>query len=224
MSLFQSRKIILILVSSLFLLGASVYFYYAVYKPLVLDIRVKQQEFKAEEKRIEALEGQADDSPANRGIVTAGLQFQVPVKPMTEKMLLDFEKAELSSNSLILEYKFTEGDAQTVAEENEGKPESLPAGIKKISAQLTVESPSYFELEAFLKKLEQQTRILQVEQMKFTAPTEKEELTGEAEALTCELTVAAYYMPELAELLEDQPKLDSPAPAKKLDPFVRLDK
>ncbi|WP_100402208.1 hypothetical protein [Bacillus sp. FJAT-42315] len=235
MSVFQRYKTLLFILTILAFASAAVYVYFSVYQPLTVEVQTKQQQLKAEKQLVEALEGQLSGESKYVRKVTNNLQYQVPVKPMTEKMLLDFEKAELAANSLIQTINFSEGeaeagnesmaDAQAGTEEGQSSPqESLPAGIKKLTAELTVESPGYFEMETFLKQLEKQTRILKVERLQLTGPKELEKVKGETKPLTYSLTVSAYYMPSLIELIEDTPKIDSPTPAKKADPFVTIEK
>ncbi|HEY9577383.1 MAG TPA: hypothetical protein VIR64_06910 [Pseudobacillus sp.] len=260
MSIFQNRSRLIIPLLLLLLVFAFVYLYYAFYQPLMLELQTKKQELKSEEKLIQALESQVNDAPSKTVIATNNLQQKLPVKPMTDQLLLDFEKVELLSGSLITEMAFNDGeievnggesdlladakkeetntadnsqaDEQTVDNEEAEEPdeaaagpapEVLPAGIEKISAQLTVESESYAEMEKFLAELEQQIRIIDIEQLTFDGPEESEKLEGTDEPLVYDVTIAAYYMPELLSLMQDVPKVDTPSPAKKEDPFVKID-
>ncbi|WP_156187047.1 hypothetical protein [Bacillus sp. FJAT-27231] len=254
--MFQNRRRILIPLFLLLLAAVCVYIYYAFYQPLTLELQSKKRELQSEEKLIEALESQMGETPSKLIIATNNLQQRLPVKPMTDQLLLDFEKIELLSNSTITEMNFTDGeveeeanlledakkeetdttnnsqaDEQTTDQEKKKEqgeadttavPEVLPAGIEKISAQLTVESDSYAEMETFLAELEQQIRILNIEQLIFDGPEESEKLEGTDEPLVYDVTVAAYYMPELLSLMQDVPKVDTPNPAKKEDPFVKI--
>lgn len=259
----QNRRALIIIFTVLLLAAAVIYTYFAVYQPLALDIETAERELKSEEKLIEALENKTEGASAAAGTATGTLQQELPVKPMTDKLLLDFEKVELLSGSLITDIAFAEGEAPAVEQgeeqgeeaeasetqaneeadtadnseadeqatdmEEDGEqpaaapaPEVLPPGIKKISAQLTVESLGYFEMKKFLAKLEQQIRIIEIEQLTFDGPEELEKLEGTDEPLRYDVTIAAYYMPELLSLMQDVPKVDSPAPAKKEDPFVKI--
>ncbi|MBM7648943.1 type IV pilus assembly protein PilO [Bacillus ectoiniformans] len=265
MSQLKTKKTLLTLLLILVIAGGAAYYYFGIYRPLVLEVDTTQKQWKAEQQLIKALEKQNGPVSSDTRVVTNNLQHQVPVKPMTEKLLLDFEKIELLSSSLIKTIAFTEGEAeveentaeedleerntsatkdsaagvtdgdeeQEDQEESEEEdvevdvdpapvPEVLPPGIKKISAQLTVESPGYFEMEKFLEEMENEIRIIEIENLTFTGPEELSELEGKTEPLTYNVVIAAYYMPDLIELLEDSPKLDTPPPAKKEDPFVRI--
>lgn len=251
MSILYNKRTLTILLF-LLLITISVYVYSAYYSPLVVEIESTEQKLKAEEKLIEALEVRVNDVPSETRVVTSNLQQRLPVKPMTDKLLLDFEKVELLSNSLITSISFIDGEegegetaqnqgAETDENENlleEGwappladeqiresdmSTETLPAGIRKISAQLTVESPSYAEMEKFLSELENQIRIIEIEQLTFEGPEELTKLRGEEERLTYNVNVTAYYMPELLDLMQDTPKVDTPEPAEKKEPFAKID-
>ncbi|MCP3762584.1 hypothetical protein NLX67_09300 [Domibacillus sp. A3M-37] len=265
-------SIVLFLILLLF-----VYLYFAFYRTAAVKLETAEQQIQAEEQLIAAL--QANNTGASvQGpvVVTGSLQNKVPVKPMGDKLMLDFEKAELLSDSLITAIVFTEGeeetlpvqeetdnadetadadtaentnmaaDEETASEEeqaNESEEENmtdgteeetdvqeqplpeevLPAGIRKIRAQLTIESPGFAEMNAFIDSVENQLRMIRVEQLEFTGPEEAQKVEGVTEPVTYNLTVAAYYMPELTDLLEDAPEIDVPDPANKQDPFVVIE-
>lgn len=254
-----------------------VYVYFAFYRTAAVQLETAKQQLQAEEQLVEAIEANSTAGSVQGPLVATGsLQNKVPVKPMSEKLLLDFEKAELLSDSLITAIVFTEGeeetlpveeeadnedatadaetaddpataaDEETASEEeqaNESEEENmtdgteeetdvqeqplpeevLPAGIRKIRAQLTIESPGFAEMNAFIDSVENQLRMIRVEQLEFTGPEEAQKVEGVTEPVTYNLTVAAYYMPELTDLLEDAPEIDAPDPANKQDPFVVIE-
>jgi type IV pilus assembly protein PilO len=65
-------------------------------------------------------------------------------------------------------------------------------------------------------------RMLKVEQLEFIGPEEAQKLAGEVEPISYNITVAAYYMPELIDLLEDSREIDTPDPGGKENPFVTI--
>lgn len=245
------------------------YMYVAMYRPVAFNIKTTNQQLQSEEEVIVVLEQQAGETVSGPSVATGTLQQKIPVKPMSDRLLLDFEKAELLSRSLITAIVFTEGEEGTVpatpeedmtqfenrgtaadlenadaidqeeeatdekvtdATEEEVEPaeqpileEVLPKGIRKIRAQMTVESPGYAEMDRFIDTLENQMRMLKVEKLEFTGPEETQKLAGEIEPITYNITVTAYYMPELLDLLQDLPEIDTPAPANKRDPFVTIE-
>ncbi len=258
----MSRTRLYAILISIVVIALYAYVYFAMYRPVVFNIKTTNQQLQSEEELIAELEQQATGTKVSGPSVATGtLQHKVPVKPMSDRLLLDFEKAELLSRSLITAIVFTEGEEETLpttpeeditqlenrgtavdqveestdenvtdATEEEIEPaeqplpeEVLPRGIRKIRAQMTVESPGYAEMDTFIDTLENQMRMLKVEQLTFTGPEEAQKLADEVEPITYNITVAAYYMPELLDLLQDSPEIDTPDPANKKDPFVTVE-
>ncbi|WP_052352842.1 hypothetical protein [Neobacillus dielmonensis] len=96
--------------------------------------------------------------------------------------------------------------------------------IKKVTVQLSVESPSYTEFEKFVDTLESLNRIVVVEGINYSGGKEITDVTSETEVqkLSYTLTVSAFYMPELADLEVDVPKIEAPAPAGKENPLFQF--
>ncbi|WP_050181219.1 hypothetical protein [Domibacillus robiginosus] len=276
----MSKRTVYIGVLLFLVVLAFVYCFFAFYRTEALKLETVNQQKQAEEALVSALEansGAAGTTAQGPAVATGSLQNKVPVKPMSDKLMLDFEKAELLSDSLITAIVFTEGEEETLpapeeadnadgtadaettenpdtatddeeASEEEQSNESeeenvtdgteaerdvqeqpipaeeLPAGIKKIRAQLTIESPGFAEMNAFIDSVENQMRMIRVEQLEFTGPEEAQKIEGVTEPVTYNLTIAAYYMPELTDLLEDTPEVDAPDPANKQDPFAVVEK
>ncbi|MGM0844075.1 MAG: hypothetical protein ACQEUT_03785 [Bacillota bacterium] len=220
--------------------------YFLLYNPVQKEIALREQELKTEEKLISLLEEKTSNIEQETFQSSISLQKRVPVKPMTEKLLLDLEKAETISTSFISSIQFSEGDvtlpltSQSAEEdienlstdgsdeEEEGEAgaetevqsqQLLPQGLKKISATLSVESPSYFEMERFLEVLEELDRITEIEQVAFEGPEESTAQGDSYDKVSYKLVVAAFYLPDLISLIEEMPGLKSPPPANKVNPF-----
>jgi type IV pilus assembly protein PilO len=104
-------------------------------------------------------------------------------------------------------------------ESNQFKQE-LPAGLKKITLTLSVQSPTYFEMEKFLQSLESMKRILTIENLSFKGNKELLSIDESIESLEYNVIIAAYYSPNLLELQDDLPTIKKPEPANKINPFV----
>lgn len=104
-------------------------------------------------------------------------------------------------------------------ESNQFKQE-LPAGLKKITMTLSVQSPTYFEMEKFLQSLESMKRILTIENLSFKGNKELLSIDKSIESLEYNVIIAAYYSPNLLELQDDLPTIKKPEPANKINPFV----
>ncbi|WP_409251518.1 hypothetical protein V1502_15415 [Bacillus sp. SCS-153A] len=215
--------------------------YFLMYNPVQKEIAVRAQELETEEKLISILEEKTSNIEQETFQNSISLQKKVPVKPMTEKLILDLEKAETISNSFISSIQFSEGDvilpltSQSAEEDienlstdddNEDSGEAaaqpqeiLPQGLKKLNATLSVESPSYFEMEKFLQVLEELDRITEIEQIAFEGPEESTIQGDSYDKVSYKLVVAAFYLPGLMQLIEEMPGLKSPPPANKVNPF-----
>ncbi|MFC0187374.1 hypothetical protein ACFFJY_03695 [Fictibacillus aquaticus] len=246
------------------LLMAGLFFYFNNLAPIKNQITAVDGQIKQQGKLLDTITAQPAGTAAPLDENTFLLQQEVPVKPLMDQLLLQFEKAEVLSDSLILTMEFTdgeieaeesdeeevaaidptpapEGEAAAPAEENSSEaeaaepaiaPELLPEGVKKITAELTVQSKDYDSLMVFLKEVEKLKRVMVIEGIDFTGPQELEVAAGEdseepaeevSDQLIYELTVSAYYLPELVEYLKDLPRVDFPAPNGKDTPFIKED-
>lgn len=254
----------------LLLIIGGVYGYFGLLSPLHQRIEAVDMEMKQQE----VLLNKANDSVAvttQTSENTFALQEEVPVKPLVDQLMLQFEKAEVLSDSLILTMDFTDGDAledeEVVAEEEtedeasedpaaeettetenaenvtEGEisnendtveqsetpipavPEVLPKGVKKITAKMSVVSKDYDGIRNFIKTVEELKRVIVVEGITFTGMDELEIASADAvtDQLKYEISISAYYLPELTDYLKDLPKGEYPAPSGKEDPLIKKD-
>ncbi|MBS4191467.1 pilus assembly protein PilO [Bacillus sp. FJAT-49705] len=228
-----------VIILILFITG--LYFFYL--QPLKSALSTKESELRSAEKLFEAVESHRPDDPQSDTFTsTESLQKQIPVKPLVEQLLLDIEKAEIISDSLVLEMEFTDGDIietpmnesentntaneeintdNTEAEQVDDKKSNIPmpSGMKKTTAVLFVQSPSYFELEKFIETLESQERIILVEKLEINGLEEVISTDQEKELITSQITIATFYMPNLTDLIDQLPKMEVPKPSGKKNPF-----
>ncbi|ETI70307.1 type II secretion system protein M [Neobacillus vireti] len=111
------------------------------------------------------------------------------------------------------------------ANESSGNQQSVltaPTGMKKLTVQLSVESPTYEDLEKFIETLESLKRIVAVEAITYSGGQEITSLDQEDQPISSSLTISAYYLPELADLKAELPKIDAPAPAGKANPLSQF--
>ena len=101
---------------------------------------------------------------------------------------------------------------------NQQQAVSPVSGLTKITAQLSIVSSDYDELETFINTLESMKRIIVVEAINYTGSKEITSLSDSNAPLTYTLTVSAYYMPGLSDLQKELPKADYPEPANKTNP------
>jgi type IV pilus assembly protein PilO len=223
--------------------------------PLKSDVSMKQQSLKTEQKLLEVVTQNKVDDTAQVVEDTRELQKKVPVKPLLEQFILDLEKAETVSNSVISTMSFTKDADVTIAttdpatetattdqtnaatqestttEESSATSQEATAttdqattqtasnGLKKLTVSLSVESPSYEDLEKFIQTLESLERIVVVESISYSGGEEITSLEQKPEKLSYSLTISAYYLPTLDDLIAELPKIDAPAPANKKNPL-----
>ena len=121
----------------------------------------------------------------------------------------------------------TNGQAATTEEEpanEEGDPAAevvdlLPQGVKKVSVAMTVQSPAFFEMEAFLESLHSMKRILKVDNLTFNGSEEIHSIEQSSEKLEYQLTISVFYAPTLSDLQDQMPSIEAPKPSNKRDPF-----
>lgn len=204
------RKGLMISLSLLLLTLLSFALYIYVYKPLDDRREQLQTELQMEKKLLQTL--QSKQTPDELRVSIVELQKRIPVQPFIEQFLLEIEKAEVVSNSVVLSLTFQEGE----------NVEGPPTPIQKLTVNMVVRSPSYFALEQFIDVLERSKRIVSVDSLSFTGYEEWTTVMDEVPELSYSLTVSTFYAPELRQWIEQLPPLDLPQPSEKRNPFPSL--
>ena len=204
------RKGLMISLSLLLLTLLSFALYIYVYKPLDDRREQLQTELQMEKKLLQTL--QSKQTPGELRVSIVELQKRIPVQPFIEQFLLEIEKAEVVSNSVVLSLTFQEGE----------NVEGPPTPIQKLTVNMAVRSPSYFALEQFIDVLERSKRIVSVDSLSFTGYEEWTTVMDEVPELSYSLTVSTFYAPELRQWIGQLPPLDLPQPSEKRNPFPSL--
>ena len=134
---------------SFLLIAGGIYAYFGLLSPLheqitAVDSEIQQQQIFL--KKAQSNENPVTTSEEN----TFPLQEEVPVKPLTDQLMLQFEKAEVLSDSLIMTMQFTDGEAaedeleEAVAENEdgvaaEGEPEAANTTNENATEENTTE-------------------------------------------------------------------------------------
>jgi type IV pilus assembly protein PilO len=217
--------------------------------PLKNDLEMKEQTLETEQKLLDSITQKKAAETTKVVEDTRELQKRVPVTPLQEQFILDLERAETVSSSLVKSMSFAKDvdvpvappaaaetaaasgettnedlevkTVQEVTAEQEAQAANTVTGLKKLTISLSVESPTYEDLEKFISTLESLNRIVVVESISYTGGKEVTSLDSkkEEEKLTYSLTVSAYYLPTLNDLIADLPKIDAPGPANKKNPL-----
>lgn len=111
-------------------------------------------------------------------------------------------------------------ETETAEGEDQYQPLPLPEGIKKLNVNLSVTSPSYNDLMAFLGALEGLNRRVMIESVAFSGTTELTNVEEENQEFAYSITLSAFYMPTLEDLEDQLPELEVPAPGNKTNPFA----
>jgi len=234
---FSKKEKMIVSAVLLLLVVVVAYAQFGLLYPLKSELKLKEQQLATEQKLLDIMIEKKSNNPEKVTTKeTSDIQMKIPVKPRQEQFILDIEKAETISNSQILSMSFIK-DAEAIVEtvaENPPPAESDSAnqdttepnvespsitGLKKLSASLSVKSPSYEELEKFIETLESLKRIVVVEAINYTGGEEITSLDQEISEISYTLTISAYYLPELEDLIAELPKIDAPAPANKDNPL-----
>lgn len=231
----RKHYIIFASVVALLVMGI-ILFYYLSYAPKQTMVEQKKQEIEIEEQLIQVLDQQQESAGIGLGN-TMELQRKIPVTSYVEQLILELEKAEVVSNSRIMNMTFGDADFSATTtldeyveansttttdstEEQQTEQAYLPEGLKKVTVNLSVESENYEDLTTFLEELEGLTRITQIELVAFTGLPELTSIAQELTSLTYSVQLSAFYHPELADLMEDLPPISAPEPSNKTNPFL----
>lgn len=228
----------IITVSVLLILLFIVYIHFYQLVPLQSELTSRKAELQSEQKLVDIMTQKSTGNGEPTIENTRELQQKVPVKPLQEQLILDIEKAETLSNSEIQSMSFSadgevnmksaetnkknSADAPQAEDPSDRKQQNAiatPTSLRKLSVKLTVESPSYEKFETFVETLESLKRIVVVESINYSGGEEITRLDQEKQQLDYTLTISAYYMPDLADLQAQLPKIDAPAPAGKDNPL-----
>jgi type IV pilus assembly protein PilO len=240
---FSKKHKLILLVGILLIVLLVVFAQFFKLTPLKSDLESKEQTLSTEKKLLEAITQNKLDETKKVTEDTRELQKKVPVSPLQEQFILDLEKAENVSNSKISTMGFSKGvdvpieteaavtetaestevpKVETVQEASADQAAPInTTGLKKLNVNLSVESPTYEDIEKFIATLESLNRIVVVESINYSGGEEITTLDPEKEKepISYTLTVSAYYLPGLEDLIAELPKIDAPAPANKKNPL-----
>ncbi|WP_251549383.1 hypothetical protein [Neobacillus muris] len=248
-ALFSNRNNLIIAICVLLLLLMILFAQLNFLSPLKTDLAGKQMELDTAQKILTTMNKNKGNETAALIDDTRGLQQRIPVKPLQEQLIVDLQKAETISNSEIKSMGFTKDgsanadsvsngqtaeqatgqtntesqtQADTQAAQTAQNNSAAIKGMKKLTVQLKVESPKYEDFEKFINTLESLKRIVVVESINYSDVQEITSVDQGRQPLTYDITVSAYYMPELTDLKAQLPKMDSPEPANKDNPLSQF--
>jgi type IV pilus assembly protein PilO len=231
--------------ASILLVASGLYGYFGILSPLHQKVETVSSEIKQQQTFFKKIDKPSDESTSVLNENTFSLQEEVPVKPLVYQLILQLEKAEVLSDSSILTMDFSDSNVRNASDEGTDDPlkkageilldemnlsdkkesstlEDLPEGIQKVTVEMSVVSKNYEGLLKFLSTIEELKRITVIEAITFSGLDEIELASTDAnpDQLKYEVTVAAFYLPELTEYLKDLPREEFPAPQGKENPLI----
>ncbi|WP_175639835.1 hypothetical protein [Metabacillus schmidteae] len=244
------KKHTVFIVFTVVITGLLVYFsYLLLLQPKSQEIKSLQGQIDTENTLIQTLQASSGENSEGTLLSAVELQKILPVSPFEEQFLLDLEKAETISSSLITTLSFQDGEAVTEEEQDDelveaydekldpdsetaesedstetATSDTMPKGIEKLTVELSVTSPSYYEVEEFLRQLENTKRITQIESVSVEGKQELIQIddTSEESEFTYQVVVSTFYLPNLEELKDQLPPFHTPAPSDKENPFTNV--
>ncbi|ALC89793.1 hypothetical protein AM500_08410 [Bacillus sp. FJAT-18017] len=130
----KKQNLIIASLSALFVLFvAGGYFLWV--QPLKADLETKEASLKTEEQLLGVLQGKEKETEEFSSESTTQLQTKIPVKPLVEQLILDFEKAEVISGSKVLSMSFAQDGGVENTEEN---PDG--AALEAVANETTIEA------------------------------------------------------------------------------------
>jgi type IV pilus assembly protein PilO len=136
---FNRKQTIAIIAAFVFAAILILIVYFKMYLPAVQNLAIKQSELKTSQTRLSLLQTKTMHMNDNTFENTLSLQKQVPVKALSDQLLLDFEKAETISGTNIKEITFTDGTADSSGQSSQT---SSPASTATNSSVSTGSSSS----------------------------------------------------------------------------------
>ncbi|OIJ10273.1 hypothetical protein BKP35_14340 [Anaerobacillus arseniciselenatis] len=183
-----------------------------------------ENQLKTEKQMLQLLEERSFDDEEEVEEETTYLQRKLPVEPLVDQLLLDFQRVEALSNTYILSIDIDQNrDAVFIeteeGDENTGEAAEDSASLKQITVNFSVRANSYEELFQFLSEIDRLPRIIGIDSISFIGTDERVMIDDETDILEFLVTVSAYYYPHLPQLKDELPKVIHPAPRERENPL-----
>ncbi|MGM9955537.1 MAG: hypothetical protein ACI35J_06700 [Peribacillus sp.] len=116
---FNKKQLFLLSGSFLILILLFIFLYFYLLDPVKKELVAKTSELKNEEQILSMVQMKVETGAGIDFESTTELQKRLPVQPLTDQFVLNMEKAEVVSNSFIIDMEFTDGETseETVLDE-----------------------------------------------------------------------------------------------------------
>jgi type IV pilus assembly protein PilO len=162
------------------------------------------------------------ESVSNSQILSMGFAKDADVTAATDQAAATNGTTTTNAETTTAQPAAADANAANQTAQTQQPATPVPPGMKKLTVNLSVESPTYEDLEKFIETLESLTRIVVVEAINYTGGKEITTLAQEDAPISYTLTLSAYYMPGLADLKAEVPSIDAPEPAGKDNPLSQF--
>ncbi|AGK55084.1 pilus assembly protein PilO [Bacillus sp. 1NLA3E] len=185
---FSKKEIIILMVTIFLTISMILSGYYFYLSPKKEEIETKSVELKSAQDLLTALQSKPTESSPVTVESVAALQRKVPVKPQSEKLIFDLEKAEVVSGSEIKNMAFSEADV-SVPQQNttQQQPAATDANQKSDTTKKNENTDSQ----------PQTTEQINASTTKATAQTQKAAVPTGIKKLTVTLQVESPSYDEL---------------------------
>jgi type IV pilus assembly protein PilO len=229
------KQVFFLLLASVILMIGFVIFYFVGIRPLEAKKGQAEETLKIEKNLFDATkEKAADDSPTVQ--TSYELQQKVPVEPLFDQLFSLLEEARMVANTIIEQYEMVEqgselnndneeqfsinfnSDQKNIDEgQKDQTTKTNRAKLEKVTMRVTVHADTYDEMTTFIQTLEQNERIITIDQLSLLDLENKEDKGY----FSFQLTFSAYYADGLQALKNEAPQMDIPEPSEKNNPLVR---
>ncbi|WLR50081.1 LysM peptidoglycan-binding domain-containing protein [Bacillus tianshenii] len=229
----KRQTIVFAISLGIIVLAASLTYFFLI-RPIHKELTSIERQIEVNENTLEAMQRNERKENILEDIEVTKLQKKLPTEGRVEELILNFEKAEVVSDSHITTMSFQENEVEQAEQaspqgplersgEAAGTPQEevpMPEGLQKVQISISVESNDYQSLQQFLTTIEEMDRLLLIENLAFSGVPEKVMVPQSEEVLTYQVNLSAYSMPELATLIEKLPSIDTPPPSNKDNPLA----
>lgn len=131
---FFNKKELFLLAGTLFVFAlVFILLYFYLLNPVKKELASKTSELKNEEQILEMVQMKVGTGSGVDFESTTELQKRLPVQPLTDQFVLNLEKAEVMSNSFIVDMAFADGETPVKPEPTEAPGAKEPAATDEAS-------------------------------------------------------------------------------------------
>lgn len=224
---FTKKTIIILIIGVALTVTLVIGSYFSIIQPKQEMRANAESQLENEQKILELLEKNQHAKEERIIEQTTEMQQKLPIAPLIDQLLLDFQRVEALSDTYILQIDIDQNsdatppdqeESEDVAEGDEEDQDSIE-GLKQITVYLSILAKTYEDLSRFLTEMDRLSRIISIDSISFRGNDERIMIDDYHENLEFGVTVSTYYFPELTGLEDELPKVIHPSPSGKINPL-----